>query len=63
VGVLTLAPVPRFFPAGGPMGQVVPFGRKVDTLSDARLTRDLVRRAERVCATTRARIGTQTEPG
>lgn len=49
-----LAPVPRFFPAGGPTGQLVPFGCKVGTLSEARLNRDLVRRAERVCAAARA---------
>jgi len=49
------APLPRFFPEGGPTGQVVPFGRKGQTLSETRLTRDLVRRAERVCAATRAR--------
>ncbi len=49
------APLPRFFPEGGPTGQVVPFGRKGQTLSETRLTRDLVRRAERVCAAARAR--------
>lgn len=51
-----LAPVPRFFPAGGPHGRVVPFGRKGETLSEARLTRDLLRRAKRVCAASRARV-------
>ena len=51
-----LTPVPRFFPEGGPTGQVVPFGRKVGTLSEARLNRELVSRAERVCAAARGRI-------
>ena len=50
-----LTPVPRFFPEGAPTGQVVPFGRKGEMPSEARLTRDLVRRAERVCAAARAR--------
>jgi len=50
------APLPHFFPEGGPTGQVVPFGRKGQTLSEARLTRDLVRRAERVCAVARVRV-------
>ena len=50
-----LAPIPRFFPEGGPHGRVVPFGRKDGTVSEARQTRDLLRRAERVCAATRAR--------
>lgn len=51
-----LAPIPRFFPEGGPHGRVVPFGRKGETFSEARQTRDLLRRAERVCAATRARV-------
>ncbi|MGB8180924.1 MAG: hypothetical protein WCF13_00990 [Stellaceae bacterium] len=51
-----LAPIPRFFPEGGPHGHVVPFGRKGETFSEARLTRDLLRRAERVCAASRARV-------
>lgn len=51
-----LGPVPRLFPEGGPHGRVVPFGRKGETLSEARLTRDLLRRAERVCAASRARV-------
>ncbi len=51
-----LAPVPRFFPEGGLTGQVVPFGRKLGTLSEARLSRDLVRRAEHVCAAARVRV-------
>jgi hypothetical protein len=34
----------------------VPFGRKLGTLSEARLSRDLVRRAERVCAAARVRV-------
>ncbi|MDE1930939.1 MAG: hypothetical protein KGI43_05185 [Alphaproteobacteria bacterium] len=50
-----LAPIPRFFPEGGPHGRVVPFGRKDGTVSEARQTRDLLRRAERICAATRAR--------
>lgn len=50
-----LSPVPRFFPEGAPAGQVVPFGRKSEALSEARLSRDLVRRAERICAAARAR--------
>lgn len=50
-----LAPIPRFFPEGGPHGGVVPFGRKDGTVSEARQTRDLLRRAERICAATRAR--------
>ncbi|MDE2227947.1 MAG: hypothetical protein KGL11_02755 [Alphaproteobacteria bacterium] len=56
-----LAPVPRFFPAGGPTGLLVPFGRKGQTMSEASLTRDLVRRAERVCAIARARTEHETE--
>lgn len=51
-----LAPIPRFFPEGGPHGRVVPFGRKGETFSETRQTRDLLRRAERVCAATRARV-------
>lgn len=51
-----LAPIPRFFPEGGPHGRVVPFGRKGETFSEGRFTRDLLRRAERVCAASRARI-------
>jgi len=51
-----LAPIPRFFPEGGPHGRVVPFGRKGENFSEARLTRDLLRRAERVCAASRARV-------
>jgi len=51
-----LAPIPRFFPEGGPHGRVVPFGRKGDAISEARLTRDLLRRAERVCTASRARV-------
>ncbi|MGH7012965.1 MAG: hypothetical protein ACREEL_02230 [Stellaceae bacterium] len=52
---MALAPVPRFFPKGGPNGRVVPFGRKGEMLSETKLAHDLVRRAERVCATSRAR--------
>ncbi|MGH6984407.1 MAG: hypothetical protein ACREEI_09290 [Stellaceae bacterium] len=51
-----LAPIPRFFPDGGPHGRVVPFSRRDGTVSEARQTRDLLRRAERVCAATRARV-------
>lgn len=50
-----LAPLPRFFADGTPAGQVVPFGRKHGAASEARLSRALIRRAERVCAATRAR--------
>lgn len=51
-----MAPTAQFFPLGGVNGQVVPFGRKTGVASESRLSRDLVRRAERVCSKSRARI-------
>lgn len=56
VAMPALAPIPRFFPDGGPHGRVVPFGRKDGMASEARQTRDLLRRAERICAAARARV-------
>lgn len=56
IAPVALAPIPRFFPEGGPHGRVIPFGRNGGTVSEARQTRDLLCRAERVCAVARARV-------
>ncbi|GEM_PF-4228028 len=49
------APTSRCFPAAHPPGAVIPFGRKGEGRCEAQLTRDLVRRAERICAAARVR--------